>query len=146
VTDKVAALDAKSEQANTVLSSMCETLLKTSLAGSKLPPASQAAIEKLFKGRVFQPSELETAITGAMEIEGQTREQIVSILESGRSVKWCKSPNYYYDHSYGIIGRKRSAPPVVMVRCDCGHSVPQAQQMSSSLGTSCSDCYDRMSS
>jgi len=90
-------------------------------------------------------AELETAIAGAMEIEGQTREQIVSVLESGRSVRWCKSPNHYYDHSYGVIGRKRIAPPVVMVQCDCGHSVPHGQRMNASLGTSCPDCYDRMS-
>jgi hypothetical protein len=89
--------------------------------------------------------ELERAIVGAMEIEGKTREQIVAILESGKSVKWTKSPNFYYDHSYGVISRKRSAPPVVMVECDCGHSVTQGQQMTASLGTSCPDCYDRMS-
>lgn len=91
------------------------------------------------------PADLEEAITGAMEINGKTRAQIVALLESGQAVKWCKSPNYYYDHSYGLIGRKRNAPPVVMVKCDCGHSVPQGQRMSASLGTSCPDCYDRMS-
>ncbi|HEY4690218.1 MAG TPA: hypothetical protein VIK33_12965 [Anaerolineae bacterium] len=89
-------------------------------------------------------ADLDKAITGAMEIEGKTREQIVSILESGGSVKWCKSPNFYYDHSYGVIGRKRSAPPE-MVRCDCGHEVRVGQRMSSAHGTSCPDCYDRMS-
>ena len=90
-------------------------------------------------------SDLETAISGAMVIEGKTREEIVAILEAGKSVKWCKSPNFYYDHSYGVIGTKRNAPTPVMVRCDCGHSVPQGQRMSASMGTSCPDCYDRMS-
>lgn len=89
--------------------------------------------------------DFEKAITGAMEVEGKTREEIIALLESGKSVKWCKSPNFYYDHSYGKIGRKRSAPPVEMVRCDCGHIVPTAQSMSASLGTSCPDCYDKMS-
>lgn len=32
-----------------------------------------------------------------------------------------------------------------MVQCDCGHSCPRAQVMSASLGTSCPNCYDRMS-
>ena len=91
------------------------------------------------------PEELEKAIAGAMAIEGKTREEIVAILESGRSVKWRKSPNFYYDHSYGVIGRKRDAPVVEMVECDCGHSAPRDQWMSASLGTSCFDCYDRMS-
>jgi hypothetical protein len=89
--------------------------------------------------------DLEKAITGAMEIEGKTRDQIIAILESGGSVKWCQSPNYYYDHSYGVIGRKRGAPRIEMVECDCGHRVPAGQRMMASMGTSCPDCYDRMS-
>lgn len=31
------------------------------------------------------------------------------------------------------------------VLCDCGHRCPSRQVMSASLGTSCPDCYDRMS-
>ena len=88
---------------------------------------------------------LEQAIVGAMEIEGKSRDEIIAILESGSSVRWCKSPNFYYDHSYGVIGTKRAAKSVKMVECDCGHSVPVGQRMSASLGTSCPDCYDRMS-
>lgn len=91
------------------------------------------------------PDELETAIVGAMQIENKSREEIIAILESGKPVKWCRSANFYYDHSYGQIGTKRNAPTPVMVRCDCGHSVPQGQRMSASMGTSCPDCYDRMS-
>ena len=34
---------------------------------------------------------------------------------------------------------------VRMVRCDCGHTVPASEVMTASLGTSCPDCYDRMS-
>lgn len=91
-------------------------------------------------------ADLERCITGAMTVEGKTREQIVALLEAGQPVRWCQSPNYYYDHSYGRIGRKRTAPPVVeLVRCDCGHKVPRSQRMSASLGTSCPACYDRMS-
>lgn len=32
-----------------------------------------------------------------------------------------------------------------LVRCACGHTVTTGQVMSASLGTSCPDCYDRMS-
>jgi len=32
-----------------------------------------------------------------------------------------------------------------MVKCSCGHIVPKSCVMSASLGSSCSDCYDRMS-
>jgi hypothetical protein len=38
-----------------------------------------------------------------------------------------------------------AAPAPVLVRCSCGHSVPRAQMMNASLGTSCPRCYDRMS-
>jgi len=31
------------------------------------------------------------------------------------------------------------------VACDCGHSVPRSQVMTTSRGTSCPDCYDKMS-
>ena len=91
------------------------------------------------------PETLEQAILGAMEIEKLSREEVEFLLENGKSMRWCKSPNYYYDHSYGVIGRKRTPKPVEMVECDCGHSVPRGQRMSASLGTSCPDCYDRMS-
>jgi hypothetical protein len=41
---------------------------------------------------------------------------------------------------------KRASDPMQQpVRCACGHTVPRAQVMSASLGTSCPDCYDRMS-
>ena len=90
--------------------------------------------------------DLERAIVGAMKIEGQTREQIVALLESGKAVNWCKSANFYYDHSYGKIGRRRNAPKIEMRDCDCGHTVPRSAVMSASLGSSCPDCYDRMSS
>ena len=89
--------------------------------------------------------EIETAILGAMEIEQKTREEIIAILEAGKPVKWCMSSNFYYDHSYGKLGTRRTPRQVEMVECDCGHSVPQGQRMSASLGTSCPDCYDRMS-
>jgi len=89
--------------------------------------------------------DLERAIVGAMEIENKNRGEIVSILESGKPVRWCQSPNYYYDHSYGKIGTKRKPQPAKMVACDCGHEVPSSQVMSASLGTSCPDCYDSMS-
>lgn len=39
----------------------------------------------------------------------------------------------------------RRREPVELVRCDCGHSVPQTLIMNASRGTSCPDCYDRMS-
>ena len=41
--------------------------------------------------------------------------EITTLLENSQSVQWCKSPNFYYDHSYGIIRRKRiTAPPATV--------------------------------
>ena len=89
--------------------------------------------------------DLEKAITGAMAIEEKSREEIISLLESRKTVRWCKSSNFYYDHSYGKLGTKRTSTPAEMVRCDCGHTVAKNQAMNASTGTSCPDCYDRMS-
>jgi hypothetical protein len=38
-----------------------------------------------------------------------------------------------------------ATPAVKQVKCRCGHTVPQTLVMSASLGSSCPDCYDRMS-
>lgn len=50
------------------------------------------------------------------------------------------------------IEAERAAQPrpvasveVEMVRCDCGHTVARDLVMHASRGTSCPDCYDRMS-
>lgn len=40
--------------------------------------------------------------------------------------------------------RLQPTPPAT-VKCTCGHTVPREWVMSASLGTSCPDCYDRMS-
>ena len=37
-------------------------------------------------------------------------------------------------------------PAIQMRMCDCGHTVPRDHVMSASLGSSCPDCYDEMSS
>lgn len=44
-----------------------------------------------------------------------------------------------------LVAAPRTTKHSAMVRCSCGHSVPQAQVMSASLGTACPDCYDRLS-
>ena len=33
----------------------------------------------------------------------------------------------------------------VMIHCDCGHEAPEGHVMSTSRGTACLSCYDRMS-
>lgn len=99
-------------------------------------------------GKTYQTATADTlslAIAGAVERSGKPVEEIKRMLADGEATEWCDSPNYYYDHSKGIIRRKRKASAVALVACDCGHRVPRSQVMSASRGTSCPDCYDRMS-
>jgi RNase P/RNase MRP subunit p29 len=91
------------------------------------------------------PETFELAVTGAMQMNSMTREQVIAALAAGQALNWCKSSNFYYDHSMGQILRKRTAKPVEMVHCDCGHSVERGLVMTTSQGASCPDCYDRMS-
>jgi hypothetical protein len=70
-----------------------------------------------------------------------TKEQILEYLKTGKELHWD-------DEWYAVIKMempKKHAPPVEMVKCDCGHSVPRCTVMGTSTGTSCPDCYDRMS-
>ena len=57
----------------------------------------------------------------------------VQVQEVGRSV------------ARELAARKSKEAQVEMVKCSCGHTVPRSQVMSASMGTSCPDCYDRMS-
>lgn len=101
------------------------------------------SLGKTYK-RATQES-LAEAIEAAAKRLRKTPDEIIAFLDDGKAVAWCDSPNYYYDHSVGIIRRKRNLPPVQLVACSCGHSVPKSQVMNASMGTSCPDCYDRMS-
>lgn len=71
----------------------------------------------------------------------QTTEEVLAHLAAGENL-------VYGQDWYNKIRQLPTPvlrPAIVMVRCDCGHDVPQGRRMSASLGTSCPDCYDRMS-
>jgi len=44
-----------------------------------------------------------------------------------------------------LAERRAAVSSVKMVKCDCGHTIPSISAMSASLGSSCPDCYDRLS-
>lgn len=90
------------------------------------------------------PDQIEQAITGAMEIEGMTRDEVIANLKCGESLRWCRSYNFEYDHSYGMIAVDKPSTVVEMVHCDCGHTVERVHAMSSGSGTVCFDCYTGM--
>jgi len=53
-------------------------------------------------------------------------------------------PNYWY----AVIRETQKAQKpekIETVLCDCGHRVRRESVMNTSTGTSCPDCYDRMS-
>lgn len=85
------------------------------------------------------------AIEAGAQRNSTTTDDIMRRLADGQKIAWCDSPNYYYDHGTGYIRRKHTAKPTQLVKCSCGHSVPRVQVMNASLGTSCPECYDRMS-
>ena len=98
-------------------------------------------------GRMFKRATdqaLAEAIDSAAKLSGKSPDAVMGLLESGETVVWCKSPNFSYDHSYGIIRRIGAAKREQMTMCACGHRCPTGLVMSTSRGSSCPDCYDRM--
>lgn len=79
-----------------------------------------------------------------------TRDEVVAALLAGRELRndkndWysnCRSGSAY---DSAMAARLGATPPVEMVKCSCGHITPRPSVMSASMGTSCPDCYDRMS-
>ncbi len=73
-----------------------------------------------------------------------TRQQVLDYLAAGNVIR-------YGDDWYAEIRDAdaiRQLPVMVSrqsARCDCGHVIPTTLVMNSSRGSSCPDCYDRMS-
>lgn len=80
-------------------------------------------------------------VTACAAHQGKPVEEIRALLDSGKTLRFGTD---WYENI-----RREPAPvaPLVVeyVKCNCGHSVPRAQVMSASMGTSCPRCYDRMS-
>ena len=75
-----------------------------------------------------------------------TVEEIEKQLSAGKIISYKSQPNFYYTHGTDKIRVYRQPrPALALVRCSCGHSVPAISVMSASMGSSCPDCYDRMS-
>jgi hypothetical protein len=78
-----------------------------------------------------------------------TREGVIAKLMAGDHVRfdtdWHSVIRSGAAHEEEMKRLRAEQPPVKMVRCSCGHTVPSSSVMSASLGSSCPDCYDRMS-
>ena len=87
--------------------------------------------------------ERETWLAPRENRELRTYQDMLNLLSSGVSIRY---DNEWYAYIRDADAMKPATPkPVTMVRCDCGHTIPQAQAMNASMGTSCPNCYDRMS-
>jgi hypothetical protein len=79
-----------------------------------------------------------------------TRDDVIIALLDGQILRndkddWysnCRSGSAYEE---AITLRRANAVPIKMVKCSCGHTIPSGSVMSASTGSSCPDCYDRMS-
>lgn len=73
---------------------------------------------------------------------GIPRDKVLDLLISGNKVR-----NSLTDWYSNCRIKPEPKPEFIAneVFCSCGHSVPGNQVMSSSMGTSCPDCYDIMS-
>ena len=80
-----------------------------------------------------------------------TRDEVMSALHAGQSLRNDPADWYSVCRDGEAIERIREErlakqPPVEMKRCSCGHTtIPKHLSMSTSSGSSCADCYDRMS-
>jgi hypothetical protein len=114
---------------------------------------SQGSYEKQF--RIATPEALELALIqaeatpqaalgGAVRL--MSRDELIAKMATGREIIFGETANYYYTHDNKRIRIQPAPRPApVMVACSCGHTVESISVMSTSTGSSCPDCYDRMS-
>ena len=79
-----------------------------------------------------------------------TEDDVRSVLDRGQELR--NHPADWYSVCRDgeaveriMAARRATAPPVQMVKCSCGHTIRRESIMNASLGSSCPDCYDKMS-
>ena len=70
-------------------------------------------------------------------------DDVLAALDSGAILRY--GTDWYESIRASVVAQPATTQQVKMTRCSCGHTVAAAQVMNASLGTSCPDCYDRMS-
>jgi len=89
------------------------------------------------------PDESGKIVGRFMATRDLTRDEAVAALNSGKSLR--NAPEDWYSECRVKPAPRPAPAPVELVKCSCGCSVPRGSVMSASMGTSCPDCYDRMS-
>ncbi len=77
----------------------------------------------------------------AFGFDAHDEETAISQLATGRALSY--GADWYA--KIRILPKLVATPKPRMVKCSCGHTVSRIMVMSSSRGSSCPDCYDRMS-
>jgi hypothetical protein len=93
------------------------------------------------------------AIKRAAMFHNTTEDAIKESLRKGNEVEcsateWESTPDLIRDKEANEVMDARieaCRARIPMVKCSCGHTIPKDQVMSASMGSSCPDCYDRMS-
>ena len=73
-----------------------------------------------------------------------TMDDVIKALQQGNTLKYDTDWNSFL-RDKNAVGKPIIQSVVDMKKCSCGHTVPAALVMSTSSGTSCPDCYDKMS-
>ncbi len=70
-----------------------------------------------------------------------------SYLHSGYTspTKWTGPDPRTYDAPEHVAETRSIPEQINLILCDCGHKVESSSVMNASLGTSCPNCYDKMS-
>ena len=63
----------------------------------------------------------------------------------GRPVPSKPGFSWSYDETYRTQARRDEMRAAILVTCSCGHSTRKSLVMSTSTGSSCPECYDRIS-
>jgi len=89
---------------------------------------------------IWELGEKLQAVGGLQRLSGHeiVSEQVIQALGETFTVGQLKA-------YCAMVNTQRAQRDAEMVYCDCGCTVTANQVMSASLGTSCPDCYDRMS-
>ncbi len=59
--------------------------------------------------------------------------------------KWTGPDPRTYDAPEHVAETRSIPEQINLILCDCGHKVNRSSVMNASLGTSCQNCYDKMS-
>ncbi len=106
----------------------------------------------LSNGKWYDEPNIEKFLERAIKMDARyakCQNRPAMTLASEVLVKLATGAELRYDMDWYENIRMTPTPPALEVYetklCDCGHEVNKSLAMSASLGSSCPDCYDRMS-